>query len=167
MEIKNQKVISFGENLGEVFSLSFFTEYYQFYILDSETKSTTDDANFWNETAGENRLAAVDGLLGVTVGKYAEIKVNVSVLEQKPVQLADAEHIVETSLQVPSGVLRVKCCTNYETQLELNLEKGCYKVRISSFKLSTIVSDAGDDYYVVEIWKSRQAKTKVLKKYKL
>jgi hypothetical protein len=147
--------------------LSFFTEYYQFYIQDSQTTSATDDAKFWNDEAGENRLAVLEGLLGVTVGKYAEIKVNVLVLDEKPLLNDDAEHVVEASLNLPSGILQVKCCTNFETQLELNLKKGTYKIRISSFKLSTIANDEGDDFYVVEVWRGRAAKTKILKKYKI
>ena len=144
------------------YKLNFFTQYYQFYVFDSQTTSQTDDAGFWNDEAGKNRVAVLEGLLGVTVGKYATIDVEVQILTEKPSLITDAEHVVETSLRVPSGVLQVKDCTNYETQLELNLEKGCYRVRISSFKLSSIVSDQGDDYYTVQIWKSRFTKTKLL-----
>jgi hypothetical protein len=147
--------------------LSFFTEYYQFYIQDSQTISATDDASFWNNEAGENRLAVLNGLLGVTVAKYAEIKVNVSFLDEKPTQDTDAEHIVEASIKINSGILEVRNCTNFDLELAQNLEKGTYRVRISSFKISTVVNDEGEDFYNVEIWKSRAAKTKVLKKYKI
>jgi hypothetical protein len=143
--------------------LSFFTEYYQFYILDSETKAQTDAANFWNDEAGQRKLAIGEGLLGVTVAKYAEIKVEVRVLSSEPTQDSYADHIVETSLNLPSGLLQVKDCTNYDTELELNLEKGTYRIRISSFKLWTVENDKGDDYYVVEIWKREFVETKVLR----
>jgi hypothetical protein len=146
----------------QAYNLSFFTEYYQFYILDSETKSQTDGPDFWNDEAGENRLAVVEGLLGVTVGKYAEINVEVRVLEEKPQIFDYPDHVVEASLRLPSGILQIKDCTAYDTELELNLEKGCYRVRVSSFKLYTLQNDQGDDYYLVEIWKSRFAKPKVL-----
>jgi hypothetical protein len=145
--------------------LSFFTEYYQFYILDSETKAQTDAADFWNDEAGQRKLAIGEGLLGVTVAKYAEIKVEVRVLSAEPTEDADADHIVETSLNLPSGLLQVKDCTSYDTVLELNLEKRTYRVRISSFKLWTVENDKGDDYYVVEIWKSAFAETVILKEY--
>jgi hypothetical protein len=143
--------------------LSFFTEYYQFYILDSETKAQTDAADFWNDEAGQRKLAIGEGLLGVTVAKYAEIKVEVRVLSAEPTEDADADHIVETSLNLPSGLLQVKDCTNYDTELELNLEKGTYRVRISSFKLWTVENDKGDDYYVVEIWRYAFVETEVLR----
>jgi hypothetical protein len=134
--------------------------------LDSETKAQTDTADFWNDEAGQRKLAIGEGLLGVTVAKYAEIRVEVRVLSAEPTEDADADHIVETSLSLPSGLLQVKDCTNYDTVLELNLEKETYRVRISSFKLWTVENDAGDDYYVVEIWESAFAETKILKEWK-
>jgi hypothetical protein len=146
--------------------LSFFTEYYQFYILDSETKAQTDATDFWNDEAGQRKLAIGEGLLGVTVAKYAEIKVEVRFLSAEPTEDAYADHIVETSLNLPSGLLQVKDCTSYDTILEINLEKGTYRIRISSFKLWTVENDKGDDYYVVEIWKSGFAETKILKEWK-
>jgi hypothetical protein len=146
--------------------LSFFTEYYQFYILDSETKAQTDTADFWNDEAGQRKLAIGEGLLGVTVAKYAEIKVEVRVLSSEPIENAEADHIVETSLNLHSGLLQVKDCTNYDTVLELNLEKGTYRVRISSFKLWTVENDKGDDYYVVEIWERPFAETSIIKEWK-
>jgi hypothetical protein len=146
--------------------LSFFTEYYQFYILDSETKAQTDAADFWNDEADKRKLAIGEGLLGVTVAKYAEIKVDVRVLISEPIEDSYADHIVETSLNLLSGLLQVKDCTNYDTILELNLEKGSYRIRISSFKLWTVKGDEGDDYYVVEVWKSAFVVTKILKEWK-
>jgi hypothetical protein len=149
----------------EQHDLTFFTEYYQFYILDSETEAQTDSADFWNDEAGKRKLAIGEGLLGVTVAKYAEIKVQFLVLSTEPREHSYADHIVETSLKLPSGLLMVKDCTNFETQLELNLEKDIYRVRISSFKLWTVKGDEGDDYYVVEIWKADFSTTKILKEY--
>ncbi len=153
------------KKIMEQHNLSFFTEYYQFYILDSETQATTDAPDFWNDEAGNRKLAIGEGLLGVTVAKYEEIKVEVRVLSSEPSEDVDADHIVETSLNLPSGILQIKDCTSYDTVLELNLEKETYRVRISSFKLWTVENDKGDDYYVVEIWKSEFAETKILKEY--
>jgi hypothetical protein len=153
------------KKIMEQHKLSFFTEYYQFYILDSETKASTDAPDFWNDEAGQRKLAIGEGLLGVTVAKYAEIKVEVRVLSAEPTEDAEADHIVETSLNLPSGLLQVKDCTSYDTVLELNLEKETYRIRISSFKLWTVKGDEGDDYYVVEIWKAGFAETVILKEY--
>jgi hypothetical protein len=170
-EVKDafQKELNLKEEqkkIMEQHKLSFFTEYYQFYILDSETKASTDAPDFWNDEAGQRKLAIGEGLLGVTVAKYAEIKVEVRILSSEPIEDAEADHIVETSLNLPSGLLQIKDCTNYDTVLELNLEKGQYRIRISSFKLWTVENDKGDDYYVVEIWKNEFVETVILKEWK-
>ncbi len=154
------------KKIMEQHKLSFFTEYYQFYILDSESEGKTDAPDFWNDEAGTRRLAVGEGILGVTVAKYAEIKVEVRALSSEPTEDAEADHIVETSLNLPSGLLQIKDCTSYDTVLELNLEKETYRIRISSFKLWTVQNDEGDDYYVVEIWKSEFAETKIIKEWK-
>lgn len=149
----------------ESHDLSFFTEYYQFYILDSETKAQTDASDFWNNEADKRKLAIGKGLLGVTVAKYAVIDVKIKVLSAEPSPDFYADHIVETPLKVPSGRILIQNCTTSETQLTLDLDKGTYRVRISSFNLWTVKNDQGDDYYLVEIWKSKQAKTALLKDF--
>ena len=149
-----------------IYNLNFFTEYYQFYLIDTATIASLYDADFWNDEAGDRRLAIGVGLLGVTVGKYAKIKVKVKVLKNKPKVHPNAEHIVETSMNLSSGILQVKDCTAYDTVLELNLERTVYRIRISSFKLSSIVNDKGADNYTVEVWKRAFSETKVLKLWK-
>ena len=153
------------KKIVEQHNLSFFTEYYQFYILDAETKAQTDALDFWNAEADKRKLAIDEGLLGVTVARYAEIKVEVKVLSAEPSEDAEADRIVETSLNLPSGFLRVQNCTNFDTQLELNLAKGTYRIRISSFNLWTVKGDEGEDFYIVEIWESALAETIILKEW--
>jgi hypothetical protein len=155
------------ENLPKTHELSFFTEYYQFYIFDADSKAETDAPTFWNQEAEKLRLAIGAGILGVTVAKYAEIKVKIQFLEEKPAIIMEADHVVEASLRLLSGVLKVANCANFDTILEQKLLKTSYRIRISSFKLASVSSDAGDDFYVVEIWKSRFAPPKVLKMWNL
>ncbi len=150
-------------NVNNQFQLSFFTEYYQFYILDAETKAQTDSEDFWNVAANIRKLAIGEGILGVSVAKYATIKVELNIFLEEPVVNNHADHIVQSDINLPSGILKVQSCTSFQTQLELSLEKGAYTVRVSSFNLSTVVGDEGDDYYVVEIWRTLIEGTKVLK----
>jgi hypothetical protein len=147
------------------YELSFFTEYYQFYILDSTSPAKTDADDFWNTEANKRRLAIGAGILGITVAKYAEIQVEIRVLTEKPTEYRDADHIVEAGLQLPSGILKVQNCSNFETQLEIPLDKGMYRIRVSSFKIQNVVNDIGDDFYIVDIWKNRFSKPKILKDF--
>ena len=107
------------------------------------------------------------GILGITVGKYAEIDVEVNVLESQNNErnFDEFEHIVEASIDVPSGVLQIKDCTGFNLELELNLTPGTYAVRSYSAKLSSISGDVGDDFYVIEIWASEKFERKVLKQF--
>jgi hypothetical protein len=147
--------------------LKFFTEYYQFYILDKDSKSQTDSDNFWTPQADTDKMAVEEGLLGITVGKYAEIDVEVNVLETQNNgrNFDEFEHIVEASIEIPSGVLLVKDCTGFEVQLALQLAPQTYAVRCYSAKLSSIQGDEGDDFYVIEIWASSKIERKVLKQF--
>jgi hypothetical protein len=153
--------------MNEEYNLKFFTEYYQFYILDKNSKAETDSQNFWNPQADVAKIAVEEGILGITVGKYAEIEVEVNVLKSQNNErnFDEFEHIAEASVDVPSGVLQIKDCTGFDTILELNLTPGTYAVRCYSAKLSSIKGDVGDDFYVLEIWASEKIERKVLKQF--
>jgi hypothetical protein len=152
--------------MREKYQLKFFTEYYQFYIADKESKATTDSDNFWTRQADADKMAVEAGLLGISVGKYGEIDVEVNVFESQTNRNFDEfEHIVEASIEIPSGVLLVKDCTGFEVQLALQLAPQTYAVRCYSAKLSSIQGDEGDDFYVIEIWAADKIERKVLKQF--
>lgn len=153
--------------MNEKYSLKFFTEYYQFYLSDKDSKASTGSDNFWTLQASTDKMAVEEGLLGITVGKYAEIDVEVNVLASQNNQRSfdEYEHIVEASIEIPSGILQIKNCTGFEIELELNLTPRAYAVRSYSAKLSSIQGDVGDDFYVLEIWASEKIERKVLKQF--
>jgi hypothetical protein len=149
----------------ETTQLKFFTEYYQFYVQDAETKATTDAPDFWNDEAGKNKIAYGIGLLGITVAKYAEIKVEVCICESAPELDAKADHIVDAPLPLPSGKLQILCCTNFDIQCEKILEMCNYIVRASSYNLASVKQDEGDDFYKIEIWKADLDVVTIQKEY--
>jgi hypothetical protein len=145
--------------------LKFSSEYYQFYILDSQSEGKIDAPDFWNDEAGIRKLAIGEGILGVTIATYGNVNAELKILDEKPIENKKASHIIEASLKIPSGKFQIKDCTGYETQLEINLDKTDYRIRVSSFGLETVVDDEGDDYYEIEIWKSKFTAPKLIKKY--
>jgi hypothetical protein len=149
----------------KTYNLKFSSEYYQFYILDTQSEGKTDAPDFWNDKAGERKLAIGDGILGVTIATYGNVNGEIRILDKKPTQNKEASHIIEASLKVSSGKLQIRDCTGYDIQLEIELEKTDYRIRISSFGLETVINDEGKDYYEIEIWKSKFAKPKLIKKY--
>ena len=153
--------------MQEKHQLKFFTEYYQFYLLDKDSEARTDRDNFWTPQASADRMAVETGLLGISVGKYAEIEVEINIWESQNNErnFDEFEHIVEASIDIPSGVFIVKNCTGFEVQLELKLVPQTYAVRCYSANLSSIENDVGDDYYVIDIWSSAKIERKVLKRF--
>jgi hypothetical protein len=168
--MENKKEILQPENdivAVEKYQLKFFTEYYQFYIRDRDTKASTDSDNFWTAQASGDKMAVEDGLLGISVAKYAEIGVQVNRHKQEPVFDSDEnyDHIVEAAIHVFSGIIQIADCTSNSIQLELNIEPGIYTVRSSSANLKTVKADEGDDYYVIDIYPSDKKERTVLKRY--
>jgi hypothetical protein len=155
---------SFHNRLMRHFILDFSTEYHQFYILDSSTKAQTDADDFWCPEADARRLAIGEDLLGITIGSYGTVRGELRIWDKASEPYSTADHAVEASIRFPSGVLEVKNCTGYVTQLSIPLEKAAYRLRISSFYLDTVQGDVGKDFYILEMWKGRFAKPKVLKK---
>jgi hypothetical protein len=156
----------------ESFLFNFSSEYYQFYILDSKTNAKTDAVDFWCPDADKRRLAIGEGLLGVTITTYGDVVGSLCILQNKPTDfLIDAKHIVEASIRIPSSILQIKNCTAYETQFELPIQKGTYRVRITTQKTTNITREEGKsveafiDYYVIEMWKSNYAKPQILKDF--
>jgi hypothetical protein len=145
--------------------LKFSSEYYQFYILDSQSEGKTDAPDFWCDIAGERRLAIGEGILGVTIATYGNVNAEIRILEKKPRENKDANHIIEASIHFISGKLEIRDCTGYEVQSEIHLDKTDYRIRISSFGLETVKNDEGKDFYEIEIWKSKFEQPKLIRKY--
>ncbi len=162
-----KEIIDWYSPSTKSYDLKFFTEYYQFYIQDKNTKSSTDSNIFWTPQASEDKMAVENGLLGISVAKYAEINVQVNIHPQQQTvfNLQDYEHVVEASIDVPSGVLQVLDCTAMQLQLEINVTPGIYTVRSSSANLKTVQGDVGNDFYVIDIFPSEKIERRVLKKY--
>jgi hypothetical protein len=150
----------------KTYDLAFLTEYYQFYILDSESEGNTDAPDFWCDIAGERRLAVGNGIFGVTIATYGDVDGELRILDKKPKEDSKADHIIEASLKLASGKLEVRNCTGYELQLEVNLSKSDYRIRISSYRLASAKTETDNkDNYVVEIWKSDFQEPQLIKKY--
>lgn len=168
MENKDKIIKDYsGSTAFNRYQLQFFTEYYQFYIRDKDTKASTDSDNFWTAQASEDKMAVEESLLGISVAKYAEIRVEVNLHKQAPAFESDEnyDHIVEATINIFSGIIQIADCTSNSIQLELNIEPGMYTIRSSSANLKTVKGDEGDDYYVIDIYASAEKPRTVLKRY--
>jgi hypothetical protein len=82
------------------------------------------------------------------------------------VDYSQYDHIVEGGLNINSGILQVLDCPNSHVELEVKVTPGSYRVRIYSSNLASVEGDAGDDYYLIEIWPDIYQVRTVLKQYK-
>lgn len=151
---------------------NFYTEYRQFYIEDDGHSGDTGSPNFWNENAFKERLALMDGIIGVGTQSYGNIKGEVELLE-KPnnnIDYSKYDHIVEGGINIQSGKIQIVNCPDNNLELTLNIPSRKYRVRVYSSNLNSVKDydlpqDTDNDYYRIEIWPSEEMGRKVLKQY--
>lgn len=151
---------------------NFYTEYNQFYLEDAVVKAEIEPSEFWNEDAFFSHLALDKGVVGIGTHCYGNVKGEIEVLDQPRVDINYKlyDHIVEGSIYVASGDLQILNCPDNHVELSLKLESGNYRVRVygsnfGSVKETDLANDADNDYYRIEMWKSTEIGTKILKKY--
>ncbi len=153
-----------------IYVLDFFTQYSQFYIVDQGTIGETDDLEFWSDQALNDRLAYEDGILGITVeNDYSTVLGELEILKtSNPNPKLNADHIVEASITINSGILEIQDCPTNNVIHSIPLEIGDYRVRVYSFNLANVYEEGHDipnDRYRIEIWKDIPSPRKVLKRW--
>lgn len=151
----------------------FYTEYNQFYIQDKGIIQDIDSPNFWNKEAYEQRMALMNGIIGVGTQSYGNIKGEIEILEKPNINFdySKYDHIVEGGINIQSGELQLVDCPNSNLELSIKLEPGTYKVRVYSSNLASVQekdlpNDTDNDYYYIELWKSDDINRNILKQYK-
>lgn len=120
--------------------------------------------NFWNKTAFENKLAVSEGTLGVGIQSYGEVKGEIIFTNEVPViKEVEWDHIVEGSMNIKSGLLKVLNCPDCEVKLEINLPPDEYRIRVSGKNLDSVIDDHGDDFYRIDIWPQAYAEPELIK----
>jgi hypothetical protein len=149
------------------YGFKFYTEYHQFYIEDEIATGNTASVDFWTEDAYNDRLATDDGMLGVGTECYGHVNGELNLLDSANDQIDTDkyDHIVESGLELKSGVLQILDCTSSTVVLAVQVNPGKYRVRVYSLNLDSVIDDDGDDYYKIEIWPDSNMERKVLKRY--
>lgn len=125
----------------------------------------TDSDTFWKEESSNARLAVEDKLLGVGTECYSDVKGELQILQTEPPpdELFAYDHVVEGSLDLPTGTLQVLACLDKVPSLELQVNPGTYRVRIYSSNLASVSDDNGDDFYILKIWPAKYRQPSVIK----
>jgi hypothetical protein len=144
---------------------SVFADSYQVYVYDAKTEPIFISA--WNRQTISDKLAVKPGAIAFCPLREMDVPVTVRVQPAPPDSSAATwDHIVECSLDVPSG--RVLIMGPIDTPAaRVDLTPGSYRVRISSAGLGTISPDGlhGQDRYELCFWPAEISPPQVLKRY--
>ncbi|MDP2083484.1 MAG: hypothetical protein U0934_02790 [Pseudotabrizicola sp.] len=144
-----------------------FADYFQFYLQDEGSKGIKGES--WTPEAHQRRLALERCAFAVMTARNMDVPVIVRLYQDQPeIDLAAWDHIVEFSIDVPSGRLVVAGCTDSFPQAErIELEKGSYRVRVCQAGLDEISDDGldGKDHYLVQTWRGTFMQVNIIKQY--
>jgi hypothetical protein len=154
------------------FKLDFITQYNQFYLGDKSSTGDTASDSFWTDAAFRDRLAVEDGILGIGTECYGHVKGELNILDNanEEIDFEKSDHVVEGSLEVKSGVLQVMDYPNCSVELEVEIRRGIYNVRVYSSGLTGIYNDEMEEeggYYRIKMWPGTNVKRSVLKEFVL
>lgn len=149
------------------FSLSFTTDYGQFYLNDKD-EGDTGSEDFWSEEAFNDKLAVEKGILGISIeNSEGIVKCDLEVLNSKSIisDFSNFDHVVEASLEIKTGFLQINDCPFSTLVLEQKIDIGNYKVRVYYNNLKSAYSENSEDFYKIEIWKDVFSDRVVLKRF--
>jgi hypothetical protein len=167
--------------LERTFAFSLYADHYQFYVGDSASEADTGGPDFWSDDAFDRRLAVGDGLLAVGTEVYGTVPVVVELFDQAPLEdLRAWDHVVEASLDVPSGLIAIDGCLNYMPKdvphigyrsPVLEVTPGIYRARVYYGNLGSLrveetyygEEEVSDEHYRLVLWPAPHAEPSILR----
>jgi len=142
-----------------------FADYFQFYIQDEDSEGINGES--WPEAASNRMLAVEKGAIGVGTVRNMHVPVTIEILRSEPNKdIADWDHVVECSIDLPSGRLVAAGCTDYfPDAARIEMPSGKYRARVSFGSLTSLSEDGleGDDHYRVQLWPGSAISIEVIK----
>ena len=112
-------------------------------------------------------LGTIQGGVLVSPARDGNIDVEIELLDHRPTPDLDAwDHVVECSIDIPSGRIRILGCLDYPpTAPSLDLPPGTYSVLVYYGGFDTIdrYGLTGDDHYRVTLWPGTFVEPRVIK----
>jgi hypothetical protein len=116
--------------------------------------------------ARARHLGVARGTLCIMTARYVEVPVAVEIRASPPPDdFAPWDHVVEASLDVPSGCIAVHGPTDYFPEApRIPIEPGTYRARMYFGGICTVSVDGldGEDHYRVALWPAPTEAPKVL-----
>jgi hypothetical protein len=142
-----------------------FADYFQFYLWDKEL--TPDAPTDLTDVDLSNRLKAAGNVVVICPIRNMTVPVTVVVFEHPIRYDSDPwDHIVECSLELPSGKLEVHECTGGSVAT-MELAPGIYRVCAYYGGLGTVSQNGleGQDRYLIALWPAPSAQLQVTKRW--
>ncbi|MEU0572810.1 hypothetical protein ABZ297_46420 [Nonomuraea sp. NPDC005983] len=157
---------------AEIQRFFLFADHFQFYLQDAETygaaiKIGDVDGDPWAEEASDTLRIGVETFsIAVATARqdWVLIKLRVHQSPPPPEPLAEADHVVEADLDLPTGQLSVYGCAQEPgTEEVIALPPSRYRARISYLSTEVVPPHTNDDEpgdhfeHRVEMWATAQA----------
>ncbi|MFF7964911.1 hypothetical protein ACFZC3_06040 [Streptomyces sp. NPDC007903] len=143
--------------------LQLFADYFQLHVMDEDAQDDLGEA--WTKEAVSDALAVSERALGIRTESNMDVAVMVELLGHPPGDDTDAfEHVVEASIQVPSGRIAVLGCTDYlPDAARFEVPAGFVRVRASRANPGD-VREAIEQVHL-QIWPAPHSAPAVLKRW--
>lgn len=147
------------------FDLVVFADYHQFYIWDGGIAPYAPE-DYADEDI-ERMVKVASNVVVIMPIRNMNVSVQLRLHNAEPdVDLAAWDHVVDCSLDLPTGRLQVHECTG-SARLDTSVEPGTYRVRAMYSGLDTLSADGleGDDIYVIELWPGEERAVQTIKRW--
>lgn len=138
--------------------LRLFADYFQLHVMDENAEDDLSDA--WTDEAVLDALAVSEQTLGIGTEVNMDVDVMVELLDGRPGDDIDVfDHVVEASIEVPSGRIAILGCTDYlPDAVRFDVPEGFVRIRASRANLANVRQpgeegfDAPDAMEQVHLW---------------
>lgn len=148
--------------------LSLFADYFQIHLQDEQCESDLGEA--WTEQACLDGLAVAHGIVGIGTAVNWDVGVEVVVLASEPRDDSSAyDHVVEASIQVPSGRLVVMGCTDDGPDApRFEVQTGWNRIRASRSNLAAAVPASHEEPVEnvrLQAWPGPESDPRIIKRW--
>jgi hypothetical protein len=145
-----------------------FADYFQLHVMDENADDDLGEA--WTDEAVSDALAVARQTLGVGTEVNMDVDVTVELLDGQPASDdLTFDHVVEASIEVPSGRVAVLGCTDYRPDAaRFDVPKGFVRVRACRSNLANIDEEGEEvpenmEQVLLQIWPAPYSPPVVLK----
>ena len=144
--------------------LSIFADYHQVFLQDEADDEFSPE---WSDEELRNMATASERTVILCPVRAMTVPVRVEIHPLEPLEvLQDWDHVVECSINSPTGRLSIYGCTSPPAAW-LTVESGYYQVKMLYAGLDTLSNYDldGDDHYKIVLWPGASRPLQVIKRW--